>query len=94
MERLRRFGIPYVPSPVDRHKFYKDLEDTDILPPYPDGIQLIRNINREYRVAGEEFMKAQKRLVEFTTKGVVPEDLKTNAPPIQPLSMWVLNRTP
>ena len=39
-------------------------------------------------------MKAQKRLVEFTTKGVVPEDLKTNAPPIQPLSMWVLNRTP
>ena len=56
--------------------FQKILKTPDILPPYPDGIQLIRNINREYRVAGEEFMKAQRRLTEFTTKGVVPEDLK------------------
>jgi len=56
--------------------FQKSLKAPDILPPYPDGIQLIRNVNRDYRVAGEEFMKAQRRLVESTTRGVVPEDLK------------------
>jgi hypothetical protein len=56
--------------------FQKILKTPDILPPYPDGIQLIRNVNRDYRVAGEEFMKAQRRMVEFTTRGVVPEDLK------------------
>lgn len=56
--------------------FHKILKTPDILPPYPDGIQLIRNINREYRAAAEEFMIAQKRMVEFTTKGVVPGDLK------------------
>ena len=56
--------------------FQKILKTPDILPPYPDGIQFIRNINREYRAAGEEFMKAQKRMVEFTTRGVVSEDLK------------------
>jgi hypothetical protein len=59
-----------------REAFQKILKAPDILPPYPDGIQLIRNVNREYRVAGEEFMMAQKRMVEFTTRGVVPEDLK------------------
>jgi hypothetical protein len=56
--------------------FQKILKAPDILPPYPDGIQLIRNFNRDYRVAGEEFMKAQKRMAEFTTRGVVPDDLK------------------
>ena len=52
--------------------FHEVLNTPDILPPYPDGIQLIRNVSREYRVAGEEFMKAQRRLVEFTTRGIVP----------------------
>jgi len=56
--------------------FQKILKTPDILPPYPDGIQLIRNVNRDYRVAGEEFMKAQRRMVEFTTRGVVPGGLK------------------
>lgn len=55
--------------------FQKILKTPDILPPHPGGIQLIRNANPEYRVAGEEFMKAQRRLVEFTTRGVVPENL-------------------
>ena len=40
--------------------FQSILKTPDILPPYPDGIQLIRNINREYRVAGEEFLKGRR----------------------------------
>jgi len=56
--------------------FQMVLKAPDILPPYPDGIQLIRNVSREYRFAGEEFMKAQRRLVELTTRSVVPGDLQ------------------
>jgi hypothetical protein len=57
-------------------EFQQILKTPDVLPPSPDGIQLIRNINRDYKFAAEEFMKAQKQLVEFTAWGVVPEDLK------------------
>jgi hypothetical protein len=56
--------------------FQMILKTPDMLPPYPDGIQLIRNVCREYRFAGEQFMKAQRRLVEFTTGGVVLGGLK------------------
>ena len=44
--------------------------------PHPDGKQRIYNASREYSAALQELSHALKRLTDFRTLGIVPDDLK------------------
>ena len=44
--------------------------------PHPDGTQRIHNVSRELSAARKEMMRAQARLHDFLSRGIIPEDLK------------------
>ena|SRR5579872_1603751 len=44
--------------------------------PHPDGALRITHASRELSTAREEMMRAHRRLNDFLSRGVVPEDLK------------------
>ena len=46
--------------------------------PHPDGTLRITNASRELSTAREEMMRAHRRLNDFLSRGVVPEDLKVS----------------
>jgi len=46
--------------------------------PHPDGTLRITQASRELSTAREEMMRAHRRLNDFLSRGVVPEDLKVN----------------
>jgi hypothetical protein len=49
--------------------------------PHPDGALRITQASRELSTAREEMMKANRRLNDFLSRGVIPEDLKVADPP-------------
>ena len=46
--------------------------------PHPDGSQRVQNASREVSDARHQVMKAQNRLNDYLSRGVVPDDLTHN----------------
>jgi hypothetical protein len=46
--------------------------------PHPDGALRIAHASRELSTAREEMMRAHRRLNDFLSRGVIPEDLKAS----------------
>ena len=44
--------------------------------PHPDGAQRIQNASREVSISRAQMTKAQRRLNDYLSQGVVPDDLK------------------
>jgi hypothetical protein len=44
--------------------------------PHPDGIQRIHNASRDLSKAREDMAVAHRRLNDYLTRGIVPEDLR------------------
>jgi len=54
------------------------IEDIPSDVPNPDGTLRITNASRELSAAREQMMRAHRRLNDFLTRGVIPEDLNAS----------------
>jgi hypothetical protein len=59
-------------------KFSAIIKDIPGDVPHPDGTLRITQASRELSTAREEMMRAHRRLNDFLSRGVVPEDLKVS----------------
>jgi len=83
-ERIRRILEQQFQAALKRRdiaaaKFREANKDIPSGLPHPDGTQRIINASRDFSLALEEVRRAVQRIAEFEGRGLVPDDLKSNA---------------